>query len=108
MGQVHKASRISDGQALCIKVQYPGVAKSIDTDFNAVIRLLGLAKLIDITTDMHQWLTEIRTTLHQEVDYCYEAQKTNRVREQLAADNRFVVPEVFSRYSCKSRFNNIL
>ncbi|MCB1667081.1 MAG: AarF/ABC1/UbiB kinase family protein [Pseudomonadales bacterium] len=102
MGQVHKASRISDGQALCIKVQYPGVAKSIDTDFNAVIRLLGLAKLIDITTDMHQWLTEIRTTLHQEVDYCYEAQKTNRVREQLAADNRFVVPEVFSRYSCKT------
>lgn len=99
LGQVHRARRISDGQELCIKVQYPGVAKSIDGDFNAVIRLMSLAKLIDMTADMHAWLADIRTALHQEVDYIFEAEKTREAFQRLREDSRYIVPQVFADYS---------
>ena len=102
LGQVHRAKRISDGRELCIKVQYPGVAKSIDTDFNAIIRLLRMAKLINKNADMHQRLEMIREALHQEVDYHFEAEKTSEIRQRLSDNERYIVPEVFPQYSTQT------
>lgn len=44
IGQVHRA-RLKDGREVAIKVQYPGVARSIDSDVSnvsALVRLSGL------------------------------------------------------------------
>jgi aarF domain-containing kinase len=40
IGQVHKGV-LKDGRNVAIKVQYPGVANSIDSDFNNLINLLN-------------------------------------------------------------------
>ncbi len=102
MGQVHRARRKSDGAELCIKVQYPGVADSIDGDFNAIIRLLNLAKLIPASDEIKKWMKEIRSALYKEVDYLHEAEKTERVKQRLADDPRFIVPKVYREYTTKS------
>ncbi|MDP3299405.1 MAG: AarF/UbiB family protein, partial [Phenylobacterium sp.] len=45
IGQVHRA-RLHDGRLLAIKVQYPGVAASIDADVDNVASLLRLSGLL--------------------------------------------------------------
>lgn len=99
LGQVHRATRRSDGRQLCIKVQYPGVAKSIDSDMNAITSLFNMARLVTSKKAFDLWLREVRTMLHQEVDYHFEAHKTQFIAQMLEGDERYIVPEVFREYS---------
>jgi predicted unusual protein kinase regulating ubiquinone biosynthesis (AarF/ABC1/UbiB family) len=101
LGQVHRARRIKDGKELCIKVQYPGVDKSIDSDFNAIIQLLTISQMITSKRAFEQWFREARTMLHQEVDYIQEAHHTQFAAQMLEGDERYIVPEVFAEYSTK-------
>ena len=39
IGQVHRAT-LSDGRDVAVKIQYPGIVQSIDSDMNNVRRLL--------------------------------------------------------------------
>lgn len=99
LAQVHRATRKSDGRQLCIKVQYPGVANAIDSDIEAMAGMLKLTKMVPRGPDFDNWLDEIRTMLHQEVDYLAESAITERFRQRLIDDPRFVVPEILSEYS---------
>lgn len=99
LGQVHRATRKSDGRELCLKIQYPGVADAVDSDLNAVAQLLKVAKLVSFGPDFDEWLEEVRVMMHREVDYRLEAETTRRFRTMLADDSRFIVPEVFIEYS---------
>jgi len=98
LGQVHLARRLSDDSALCLKVQYPGVADSIDTDIDAVVRLLQLGRVVAATEEFRSWLEEVRAMLHREVDYALEAAKTRLFHDRLRRDPRFVVPAVIGDY----------
>lgn len=99
LGQVHLARRLADDRALCLKVQYPGVADSIDADIDAVVRMLELGRMVAPTEEFRSWLEEVREMLHREVDYTLEAAKTQLFHERLKRDPRFVVPEVVPEYS---------
>ena len=99
LGQVHLARRLADDRALCLKVQYPGVADSIDADIDAVVQMLEIARMIAPTEEFRSWLEEVREMLHREVDYTLEAAKTQLFHDRLRRDPRFVVPEVVPEYS---------
>lgn len=99
LGQVHKATRKRDGKVLCLKIQYPGVANAIDSDLNAMVRLLKMTHLVPITREFNEWLDEVRTMLGREVDYALELRTTSLFRDLLKDDSRYVVPEVFPEYS---------
>ncbi len=99
MGQVHRATHRVTGEKLCIKVQYPGVAKTIDADLNAVIRLLRLARLLESTRAVDDWLRDVRELLHQEVDYRCEREHLEQARAALAGDPHYIVPRVYPEYS---------
>ena len=99
LGQVHRATRLSDGQKICLKIQYPGVANAVDSDLNGVANLLFITRIIKATEAFHDWLEEIRTMLHREIDYQAEAETTQSFAQRLANDSRFIVPEVFPEYS---------
>ncbi|HET8705564.1 MAG TPA: AarF/ABC1/UbiB kinase family protein [Pseudomonadales bacterium] len=101
IGQVHKAVRKSDGRVICLKVQYPGVAEAVDSDLDAVERLMKLMKFTTLTQDFHEWLEEIRVMMHREVNYEMELKTTQLFRERLLDDPRFIVPETFPEYSTK-------
>ncbi|PIE43102.1 MAG: ABC transporter [Gammaproteobacteria bacterium] len=99
LGQVHRARRLSDNRQICLKIQYPGVAEAVDSDLDAVARLLKLAKVVSFGPDFDEWLKEVRQMMHREVDYLLEADTTCRFREMLTDDDRFIVPKVYKEYS---------
>lgn len=99
LGQVHRALRRSDGLELVLKVQYPGVADAVDSDLNAVAQMLRVARLVSFGPEFEDWLEEVRQMMLREVDYRLEARTTEKFRQMLADDPRFVVPRVLTEYS---------
>ncbi len=91
IGQVHRAE-LPDGRVLAIKVQYPGVARSIDADVDNVATLLKVSGLLPAGLDVAPLLAEAKRQLHEEADYAREAAQMDRYADLLADDPRFVVP----------------
>ena len=98
IGQVHQA-RLKDGREVAIKVQYPGIARSIDSDVANVGRLIKLSGMVPSSMDLDPFLEEARTQLHEEADYVKEAAHLNRFHRLLAGDDRFVLPAFISELS---------
>lgn len=92
IGQVHRA-RLPSGRELAIKVQYPGIAASIDADVDNVATLLRMSGLLPAGLDVGPLLIEAKRQLHEEADYLREAEEMRSFRALLSDDNRFVVPE---------------
>jgi predicted unusual protein kinase regulating ubiquinone biosynthesis (AarF/ABC1/UbiB family) len=93
IGQVHKAMT-RDGQELAVKVQYPGVAKSIDSDVDNVMTLLRVAGFAPPELEIEKLLAVAKKQLHEEADYQREGAQMELYREQLADTPGFVVPRL--------------
>jgi predicted unusual protein kinase regulating ubiquinone biosynthesis (AarF/ABC1/UbiB family) len=93
IGQVHKALT-RDGEELAIKVQYPGVAKSIDSDVDNVVTLLKVAGFAPPELEMEKLMAAAKKQLHEEADYQREGEQMKLYREQLADVPGFVVPRL--------------
>ena len=102
LAQVHLATVRASGERICLKVQYPGLADVIDSDFDAVVRMLMLARWLQAGRDMDDWLESMRTHLHHEIDYQREAALTTRmadlVQEVSASKIGYEVPKLYPRY----------
>jgi len=93
IGQVHRAT-MPDGRVLAIKVQYPGVAESIDADVDNVATLLRVSNLLPASIDLKPLLTEAKRQLAEEADYVREGEQMRAYRERLSGDARYIVPEL--------------
>ncbi|MEL6478665.1 MAG: AarF/ABC1/UbiB kinase family protein [Pseudomonadota bacterium] len=71
IGQVHRA-KLRDGRDMAVKVQYPGVARSIDSDVANVAVLLRMSDLLPRGFEIGPYLEEARRQLHEEADYARE------------------------------------
>ncbi|MEL6520948.1 MAG: AarF/ABC1/UbiB kinase family protein [Pseudomonadota bacterium] len=91
IGQVHRAET-KDGRDVALKVQYPGVRRSIDSDVSNVAQLLRLSGLLPRELDISPMLEEAKRQLHEEADYQREGEMLDRFGELLQDDPRFVVP----------------
>ena len=94
IGQVHRA-QTPDGRDLAIKVQYPGVRASIDSDIDNVATLLRLPGLLPQGLDLAPLLLEAKIQLHQEADYLAEARHLGAFRNLLAGSEVFCLPELY-------------
>ena len=92
IGQVHRA-RTHDGQELAIKLQYPGVRRSIDSDVDNVATLLRVSALLPRSLDVAPLLEEAKRQLHEEADYRREAENLQRFGSLLADTPEFVLPQ---------------
>ena len=102
IGQVHKVITM-DGRMLAVKVQYPGVKKSIDSDVDNVATLIKLTGLVPKSLDINPLLQEAKAQLHQEADYVREADMLNRYSALVEStdilckgNNAFVIPQTFA------------
>ncbi|MCK7472628.1 MAG: AarF/ABC1/UbiB kinase family protein [Rhodopseudomonas palustris] len=93
IGQVHRARTI-DGRLVAIKVQYPGVRRSIDSDVDNVAALLRMAGLVPKGIDIAPMLAEAKRQLHEEADYEREGRCLSRFGALLADRSEFLVPEL--------------
>ncbi|MGR3545901.1 MAG: ABC1 kinase family protein, partial [Roseovarius sp.] len=98
IGQVHRA-QTHDGRDLAIKVQYPGVRASIDSDIDNLATLLRVPGLIPRDTDLGPILREAKAQLHQEADYIAEARHLSAFRRLLTGSEAFRLPALHSDLS---------
>lgn len=98
IGQVYRAS--VDGTPVAVKVQYPGVAESIDSD----LAILGKVGRTFVTVsgrkmDLSGLVAELSQALHHEADYVRERAFLDRFAAALEGDDRFVVPRSVAELS---------
>jgi predicted unusual protein kinase regulating ubiquinone biosynthesis (AarF/ABC1/UbiB family) len=101
IGQVHRALT-RDHQDIAIKVQYPGVRRSIDSDVDNVAALLRLSTLLPKTLDITTLLTEAKRQLHEEADYACEGAYLKQFGDLLADAPEYVVPAFYAPLSGKN------
>jgi predicted unusual protein kinase regulating ubiquinone biosynthesis (AarF/ABC1/UbiB family) len=93
IGQVHTATAI-DGRDLALKIQYPGIAESIDNDVDNLRAAFRAVRILPLDFDLDPLVEEARFQLRQEADYETEARFLRRYRELVSDDAGFVVPQV--------------
>jgi aarF domain-containing kinase len=98
IGQVHRAET-KDGRRLALKIQFPGVRESIDSDIDNLGFLSRNLGMVPKGMDVGPLLEEVRVQLHQEADYEAEAASLMRYRELVGDDADFFVPGVHADLS---------
>jgi aarF domain-containing kinase len=102
IGQVHSAVLKSNGAKVAVKVQYPGVADSIDSDLDNLAILLTASRLLPKGLFLDKTIANARTELAWECDYIREAECGRRFGELLADETDvFLVPKVYPEASGK-------
>lgn len=100
IGQVHRVFT-EDGRDLALKIQYPGVAKSINSDVDNMAMLMRMINLLPVEIDISGIVKEAKRQLHQEADYIVEAQYLRDYRKLVEDEPRFVVPGVHDDLTTK-------
>jgi predicted unusual protein kinase regulating ubiquinone biosynthesis (AarF/ABC1/UbiB family) len=103
LGQVHYAS-LADGTAVAVKVQYPGIGASINSDLRmlrGMLETLGpgsgvmpRAALVD------QMMVEVAHKLGEELDYVHEAAQLDWFRARVELPG-VVIPRPFAAHSSR-------
>ncbi|KAJ0026973.1 hypothetical protein NQD34_017973 [Periophthalmus magnuspinnatus] len=100
IGQVHLA-RIKDGREVAMKIQYPGVAQSINSDVNNLMTVLHMSNALPEGLFPDHLIDVMRKELALECDYIREAQCAKKFKELLKDDPFFYVPEVIDELSSR-------
>lgn len=93
IGQVHRA-QTRDGRDLALKIQYPGVARSIDSDVDNMAMMLRLLNILPVDLDVKEIVDEAKRQLRQEADYEQEASFLRDYRERVRDNPVLCVPKV--------------
>ncbi|XP_012666210.1 atypical kinase COQ8A, mitochondrial [Otolemur garnettii] len=93
IGQVHLA-RMKDGREVAMKIQYPGVAQSINSDVNNLMAVLNMSNMLPEGLFPDHLIDVLRRELVLECDYQREAACAKKFRELLKDHPFFYVPEI--------------
>jgi predicted unusual protein kinase regulating ubiquinone biosynthesis (AarF/ABC1/UbiB family) len=96
LGQVHRAVTKS-GDAVAVKVQYPGIRQAIESDFKWLRALTATAKVAGYVSE--GTLAEVEQQILAETDYAREADNMDFFRERLKPLHFVTVPEVYRQFS---------
>jgi predicted unusual protein kinase regulating ubiquinone biosynthesis (AarF/ABC1/UbiB family) len=105
LGQVHRA-RMKNGDQVAVKVQYPGVADTVEQDLGNMKLLLRTFQalagdLMRQKVDTRTVYRELEERLREELDYVNEARNINEFRRLLADDNEVMIPRVIEKLSSR-------
>lgn len=99
IGQVHRATT-DDGRDVVVKVQYPGVDEAVDSDLahlRLALRASGLIRIDKKALDAV--FEEVRLRLHEELDYCNEADNVRLFGAHYERHPKVVIPQVVGERS---------
>ena len=97
LGQVHRA-RLDDGRTVAVKVQYPNVRETIESDL-AVARTL-FERLVE-GEDLDDHFEEVKTRLQEETDYLNEADNIEHFAELYDGD-KLATPRAVPEYTAET------
>ena len=98
IGQVHRA-RLHDGREVAVKIQYPGIAQSIDSDMNHLRRMLRLGRVFMSRERADAFVEEARQSITAEADYGLEAKNLQDFRKLFADWPDIRIPEPILEFS---------
>jgi len=93
IGQVHRAVW-ADGRRVAVKIQYPGAAQALMSDFRQMSRVARVATSWVPGLEIKPILQELMDRVNDELDYELEAASQNRFAQAFRDDPSFVVPGV--------------
>ena len=97
LGQVHRA-RLVDGEEVVVKVQRPGIQKTIEVDMEIMLHLATLMERHLQGWEIHRptrIVEEFARTLEKELDYRLEAAHMERFAIQFTGDSSVYVPKIY-------------
>ena len=100
IGQVHRAITL-DGRAVAVKVQYPGIAETIEADLGNVALLRRMLKISAPQQDVDALLAELRERITEELDYGREARNQQLFARFYAGHPTIHVPGVVEELSTR-------
>ena len=92
IGQVHKCNY--GGKDLILKIQYPKIRESIESDINNIRLLTKNIGVLPKSFDFEKLLEAGRIQLLNETDYCLEAKHQKSFYQLLKTDKKFSVPKI--------------
>ncbi len=96
IGQVHKATK--DGKTLAVKIQYPGVANSIQSDL-AIVKPIAM-KMFNIKGEhSDQYFKELENKLLEETNYILELAQSQEVTKACGHIPNLKFPVYYPEYS---------
>jgi predicted unusual protein kinase regulating ubiquinone biosynthesis (AarF/ABC1/UbiB family) len=98
IGQVYRG-RLTDGRAVAVKVQYPGVAAAVRADMQNLGLILRLVKRIAPGMDPQAIGQEIRNRVAEELDYELEAQNQRTLARIFRGHPFIMIPDVITSLS---------
>lgn len=98
LGQVHRA-RLRSGEDVAVKVQYPGIARTVQVDLRNLRVLLQPMRLVLDWASFSGLLEDLAESLERETDFRHEAAHQARVRQAFEGHRWIRVPRVFEQYS---------
>lgn len=108
IGQVHRATIVENGKTkdVVVKVQYPGVADSIESDLRNLKMLVKLSGFAPKGLFIDKVIDVGRDELKVECDYKNEAQNQERLQDLVhacpdLAREKFRIPSVMSNHSTR-------
>ncbi len=101
LAQVHKATLLSTGETVAVKIQRPNTEQLVRMDLSTlkfVIRLINL--LVDTTgfIDLMGIYREFKRTTYEEIDYAVEAANAKRFKEMFKNDSTIYIPRIYDEY----------
>lgn len=94
LGQVHRATLKGSGAAVAVKVQYPGIARTIAADMANLRLLVSPMRMGADGESLHAQLRDVEEMLELEVDYAAEADNLRLAARTLAGLEGVAVPRV--------------
>lgn len=101
IGQVHKAI-LKNGEHVVVKVQYPGVSQSIDSDLDNLMMMLTMSGFLPKGLYLENTVRVARVELKHECDYIREADCMIRFRSLISDASDIYVPKVYKELSTKN------
>lgn len=101
IGQVHRG-QLHDGRNVAIKIQYPGVGKSIESDIDNLVGILKVWNVFPPGMFIDNIVRVAKRELAWEVDYEREAEYTEKFKEMIAPHKGYKVPDVIRELTTKS------
>ena len=100
IGQVHRAIT-HDGRAVAVKVQYPGIAETIEADLGNVALLRRMLRIVAPRQDVGALLAELRERITEELDYRTEASNQQLFADYYRGHPTIHVPDIVPELSTR-------
>lgn len=100
LGQVHRG-RLKTGELVAVKIQYPGISRTIRADFRNMMAVLAPMRLTKDWDNLREQFEDIRRMLDLETDYEQEAENLRVARGLFTEDEGIIVPKVIPELSTK-------